>query len=95
MENIQAIHLLELIHLDHHTVEATEGRKEVHVLEITDCFMQYAQALMTSSKTAKCTAQALWDKFIVYYGLPTSTSSDQGHNFESHLVAELWHMAKV
>ena len=61
MENIQAIHLLQLVHLDYLTIEVTEGGKDVHTLIITDHFTWYAQALEASSQTVKCTAQALWD----------------------------------
>ena len=35
------------------------------------------------------TARALWDMFIVHYGLPEKIMSDQGCNFESQLVADL------
>ena len=63
MENIQATHPLQLVHLDYLTIETTEGCKDVHILIITDHFMRYAQALVMSSKTAKCMAQALWDQF--------------------------------
>ena len=59
MENIQATHLLQLVHLDYHTITRTEDGKDVHMLIITDHFMRYAQALVTSSQTAKCTGQAL------------------------------------
>ena len=61
MENIQATYPLLLVHLDYLTTEMTEGGKDVNVLIITDHFMRYAQAPVTSSQTAKCTAQALWD----------------------------------
>ena len=61
MENIQATHLLQLLPLDYLMIEVTEGGMDVHVLIITDHFMRYMQALVTSSQTAKCTAQALWD----------------------------------
>ena len=44
---------------------------------------------MTSLQTAKCTAQNLWDQFIVYYGLPEKILTDQGHSFESDLLKEL------
>ena len=43
------------------TIEMTKGGKDVHVLIITDHFTRYTQALVTTSQTAKCTAQALWD----------------------------------
>ena len=59
MENIQATHQLQLVHLDYLTFEVTEGGRDVYVLIITDHFMRYAQALVTSLQTAKCTAQAL------------------------------------
>ena len=33
--------------------------------------------------------RALWDNFIVHYGLPEKILSDQGRNFESQLIADL------
>ena len=86
MENIDATYPMELVHMDYLTIEANEGGKDVHVLVITDHFMQYVQAIVTTSQTAKCTAQNLWDKFIVHYGLPEKILADQGHNFESDLL---------
>ena len=44
------------------------------------------QAIVTSSQTAKCTVQNLWDKFIVHYVLPQKIVTDLGHNFESDLL---------
>ena len=35
------------------------------------------------------TAETLWDKFIVHYGLPEKILMDQGKNFERQLVADL------
>ena len=83
MQNIQATHLLQLIHLDYLTIEVTQGRKDVHMLVVMNHFTQYVQAVVTSLLTAKCTAQALWDQFIVHYGLPESIVSDQCWNFKS------------
>ena len=59
MENIQATHPVQLVHLDYLTTEVTEGGKDVHVLIITDHFMRYAQALVRSSQTTKCIAHTL------------------------------------
>ena len=78
MENIQATYPLQLVHLDFLTMEVKEGGKDVHMLIITDHFMRYAQALVTSPQTARCTAQAVWDQSVVHYGLPESIVSDQG-----------------
>ena len=82
IENIQATHPLQIIHLDCLMIKVTKGGKDVHVLVITDYFMWYMQTLDTSLQTAKCTSQALWDKFIVHYGLPENIVSDQGQNFK-------------
>ena len=56
MENIQATHPLQLVHLDYLTIEVTEGGKDVHVLIIKYHFMRYALARVTSLETTKCTA---------------------------------------
>ena len=92
MENIDATYPMELVHMDYFTIEANEGGKDVHILVIMDQFTCYAQA--TSSQTVRCTAQNLWDKFIVHYGLPVKMLTDQGHNFESHLLRELCELAQ-
>ena len=73
----------------------TEGGKDVHMLIITDHFTRYAQAVVASSQTAKCTTQALWDWFVVNCGLPESIVSDQGQNFKSYLISELCKLTKV
>ena len=66
-------------------IKAIEVGKDVHILVITDHFTQYAQGIVTNLLTAKCTAQNLWDKFIVHYGFPRKILTDQGYNFESNL----------
>ena len=35
------------------------------------------------------TAKALWDNFIIHYGLPKKILSDQGRNFKSELITDL------
>ena len=81
--------------MDYLTIEATEGGKDIQILVITDHFTRYAQAIVTSLQTAKCTAQNLWDKFIVHYGLPEKILTDQGCNFESNLLKALCEIAQV
>ena len=41
------------------------------------------------------TAKLLWNNFIVCYGFPNKIISDQGHNFESELIANLCDVAGV
>ena len=61
------MHPLESVHLDYLTIE---------LLVTTDYFVWYVQTPVTSSQTVKCTAQALWDRFIVYYCLPENIVSE-------------------
>ena len=60
---------MELVHMDYLTIEADEGCKDVHILVITNDFTWYAQAIVTSLQTAKCTAQNLLDKLLSIMGL--------------------------
>ena len=95
MENVDATYPMELAHMDYLTIKENEGGKDVHILVITDNFTQYAQAIVMSSQTAKYTAQNLWDKFIVHYGLPEKILTDQGWNFESDLLKALCDITQV
>ena len=81
--------------MDYLTIEANEGGKDVHILVITDHLTQYAQAIVMSLQTTKCTAQNLWDKFIVHYGLLEEILTDQGCNFESDLLKALCEIVQV
>ena len=89
LENIIATHPLELVHPNYLCLEPGRGLEE-NVLVVTDHFTRYAQAYVTRIQTAQTRARTLWDKFIVHYGLPEKILSDQGHNFESQLVADLY-----
>ena len=95
MESSDATYAMKLVHMDYLTIEANEGGKDLHVLVITDHFTQYTQAIVTSSQTTKCTAQNLWDKFIVHYGLPEKILIDQVCNFESDMLKVLCEIAQV
>ena len=88
LENIVATHPLELVHLNYPCLEPGKGLEE-NVLVMTDHFTRYTQACVTRTQTAQTTARTLWDKFIVHYELPEKILLDQGHNFKSHLVADL------
>ena len=54
-----------------------------YVLYITDHVTRYAQAIRTRNMSAKMTAEAFFNNFVVYYGLPKRIHSDQGAKFES------------
>ena len=88
LENIIATHPLELVHLNYLFLEQGKGKEE-NVLVVTDHFTQYAQVYVTWLQTALMTARALWDNFIIHYGLPEKILSDQGRNCESDLITDL------
>ena len=54
--------------MDSLTIKANEGGKDVYILLLMDHFMHYAQAIITSSQTAKCTAQNLWTNLLSIMG---------------------------
>ena len=88
LENIMATHPLELVHLDYLCLESGKGLEE-NVLLVTDHFTRYAKVYVTRTQTTQTTVRILWNKFIVHYGLPEKILLDQGHSFESQLVADL------
>ena len=94
MQVISCTKPLELVHMDYLTIEDRRGQN-VNILIVTDHFTRFAQAYVTTSQTAKVTAKTLWDKFISCYGFPDSFLSDQGRNFESHVITELCQLANV
>ena len=69
LENIVAMHPLELVHIDYLCLEPRIDLKE-NVLVVMDHFMQYTQAYVTQSQTTQITVKVLWDKFIVHYAFP-------------------------
>ena len=88
LENMVATHPLEIVCLNFLCLEHGKGLEE-NVLVVTDHFTRYAQAYVTWCQTAQTMAKALWDNFIIHYGLPKKILLDQGRNFESQLVADL------
>ena len=69
--------------------------KDVNILIVTNHFMKYAQAFVTTSQQTPAVAKVLWDKFFMYYRIPKKLLSDQGHNFESKLIEELCILTQI
>ena len=92
--NITSSSPMEIVCLDYLSLERSKSGHE-NILVITDHFSRYAQAIPTRNQTAKTTARVLFDNFIVNYGFPARIHSDQGQNFESHLIKELCQIARV
>ena len=92
--NIQTIYPFELVCMDFLTLETSKGGFS-NILVITDHFTKYALAIPTKNQTAKTTAEALYNNFILNYGIPTKLHIDQGSNFESEIIKELCQMTGI
>jgi hypothetical protein len=86
--NIKSSYPLELVCMDFLCLEPSKGGL-ANILVITDHFTKFAVAIATKNQTAKTTADALYENFILKYGIPTTIHSDQGANFESEIIKEL------
>ena len=86
--NIETSQPLELVCMDYLSLERSKGGFE-NILVITDHFTRYALAIPTRNQTAKITADAFFNNFVLHYVLPERIHSDQGANFESKIIKEL------
>uniref|UniRef100_A0A3Q3JX63 Gypsy retrotransposon integrase-like protein 1 n=1 Tax=Monopterus albus TaxID=43700 RepID=A0A3Q3JX63_MONAL len=94
LESIRSSAPMELVCMDFWSVEDSKQRS-VDVLVITDHFTKLAHAFPCANQTAKQIAKKLWDCVFCVYGFPERIPSDQGTNFGSKLIAELFQLAGV
>ena len=92
--NVHTTYPLELVCFDYLTLEPSKGGIS-NILIITDHFTKFALAVPTKNQTAKTTAEAFLNEFIVHYGIPTRPHSDQGANFESEIIKELCKLTNI
>ena len=92
--NIRTSRPLELLCMDYLTLEADKSNTK-DILVLTDHFTKYALAFPTANQKAKTVAKCLWENFIVQYGIPERLHTDQGRDFESHLIRELCDIAGI
>ena len=96
MKTITASYPLELIHLDFLMITTrNDNNKNVSVLIVTYHFTRYAATYVMPKQTASIVTKILWENFLVNYQWPEKILTDQGKNFESSLVRELYELAGV
>jgi len=79
---------LEVVAMDFLGLEVSKGGYQ-YILVITDLFTRYAVAIPTKNLSAKTTALAFNNNFVVHYGFPGRIHSDQGGSFENKVIREL------
>ena len=72
---------LDLVCIDYLTLEPSKGNIG-NSLIITDHYTEFARAIPIKNQTARTRAYALYNDFIVHFGIPNRIHSDQGANFE-------------
>ena len=86
IEQTKAEYPLELVHVDFLVIGGKKDpRKDINVLVLTDHFMWYAQAYITTSQMAVTVAKVLFEQFLTQYRWPTKLITDQGPIFEGIL----------
>lgn len=92
--NIQTNRPLELLCMDYLSLEPDRSNTK-DILVLTDHFTKYAMAFPTANQQARTVAKCLWENYIVHYGFPERLHTDQGPDFESHLIKELCAMSGI
>ena len=77
-----------MVCMDYLSLEPPKGGI-TNVLVIKDHFTIFAVGIHTKDQTAKTTAEAFFNEFVVHYRLPAKIHTDQGVNFQSELFSHL------
>ena len=67
-------------------MSVTTNKGNRYVLVIVDCFSRWTEACPLTNKTAVAVADAFFQLIICRFGMPAVIHSDQGREFENHLM---------
>lgn len=79
---------MELVCMDFLSLEP-DSQNTKDIIVIADHFTKYAIAVSTRDQKATTVAKCLWEQLLVHYGFLEWQHSDQGRDFESHIIKEL------
>lgn len=88
MGTIQASRPNEILAMDFTLLEPSSDGRE-NVLVLTDVFTKYTLAIPTRDQRASTVADVLVRNWFHLLGVPARLHSDQGRNFESHIIQQL------
>ena len=84
--------LYQLIAIDYSGPFPATPQGNKYVLTITDYFTKWVIAIPLPNKTAKTTAEALYEHYICIRGVPSKILSDQGPHFNNQLITAFTHI---
>lgn len=84
----------EIVALDFTVLEPSHSGHE-NVLVMTDVFSKFTLAIPTRDQRAETVARVLVEEWFYKFGVPGRIHSDQGRNFESHLIQQLCSLYQV
>ena len=79
---------LQLVGIDFQHLDPCSGGYE-YLLVITDHFTRFVQVYETTNRSARTTAEKLYNDFMMRYGIPEKLLSDRGTEFENELFQRL------
>lgn len=79
---------VELVCMDFLSLEP-DSHNTKDILVITDHFTKYAFSIPARDQKATSVARCLWDQFLIHYGFQERLHSDQGRDFDFHVIKEL------
>ena len=89
MQPIMANRPLDILAIDFTVMEPSKGGIE-NVLVMADVYSKFMIAVATKDQKATTTVKALTREWFLKYGVPRKILSDQGRNFESDIIKELY-----
>lgn len=89
MGHLLVSHPNEVLAIDYTALEPAQNGVE-NVLVMTDVFSKYTIAIPTRDQRAPTVAKVLVAEWFYKFGVPARLHSDQGRNFESSLIQQLW-----
>ena len=89
MDHVSVGHRSDWVTMDILDMLVTTSKGNRYVLVMVDCFSRWTEACPLPNKTALAVADAFFQLIICRFGMPAVIRSDQGWEFENHLMQEL------
>ena len=89
MGHVEVGHRWDRVAMDLLDMSVTTLKGNHYVLVIVDCFSRWTEACLLPNITALAVADAFFQLIVCRFGMPAVICSDQGREFENHLMQEL------